>query len=285
MEDEELERLFTELKKVRARETEILNSIEGIFRKRFLAEVRAKLAKKGTSPQSSVSPTHSVYPPHSARTRVSTVRASAIVDTVNGIALGDRVFIKTRVNKPADWPKKVDFDRDLSRYGTVTQVQEDQIHVRTDTNVNTWRKPHNVRRIQGYDRSMSVSGVSVTSGLTENTSAPGRTVSTGVSSYRSGRSQGRGRFKNRGSPSRSKTAESVSSGRFKGDTEQMNGHVFECYDEQSDRRQFAKTIEALEGYAKKHLTFSDDLAPLSASVPSLPALSRPPGPTSLTDET
>jgi hypothetical protein len=147
MEDEELERLFTELKIARTRETELLNSIEGIFRKRFLAEVREKLAEKGASPRSSVSARRRVHPPHSARTRVSTVSAPVVVDTVEGIALGDRVFIKTRVNKPADWPKEVDFDKVLSRYGTVTQVQEDQIHVRTDTNVNTWRKPHNVRRI------------------------------------------------------------------------------------------------------------------------------------------
>jgi hypothetical protein len=40
---------------------------------------------------------------------------------------------------------------------------------------------------------------------------------------------------------------------FKGSTPEMNNNVFECYDEQSDRRQYAKTLEALEGYAKKNL--------------------------------
>jgi hypothetical protein len=31
--------------------------------------------------------------------------------------------------------------------------------------------------------------------------------------------------------------------------------------EQSDRRQYAKTLEALEGYVKKNLKFADDIAP------------------------
>jgi Zinc knuckle len=44
----------------------------------------------------------------------------------------------------------------------------------------------------------------------------------------------------------------------------MNGNVFECFDEHSDRRQFAKTVEALQGYCKKNLRFSEDLAGLFA---------------------
>ena len=42
----------------------------------------------------------------------------------------------------------------------------------------------------------------------------------------------------------------------------MNGHVFECAFEQGDKRQFAKTLEALEGYAKKTLKFSQDFESL-----------------------
>ena len=44
----------------------------------------------------------------------------------------------------------------------------------------------------------------------------------------------------------------------------MNGNVFECHDEQTDRRQFAKTLDALQGYAKKNLKFYEDLKPLCA---------------------
>jgi hypothetical protein len=31
----------------------------------------------------------------------------------------------------------------------------------------------------------------------------------------------------------------------------MNGNVLECYEEQSDRRQYAKTLEALESECKE----------------------------------
>ena len=44
----------------------------------------------------------------------------------------------------------------------------------------------------------------------------------------------------------------------------MNANVFECYEEQSDRRQYSKTLEALESYVKKSLKYSEDLASLFA---------------------
>jgi hypothetical protein len=60
----------------------------------------------------------------------------------------------------------------------------------------------------------------------------------------------------------------------------MNGNVFECYEEQSDRRQSAKTLEALESYVKTKLVFSEDLAPLFATEMSNPIVEKPddPGP-------
>jgi hypothetical protein len=63
----------------------------------------------------------------------------------------------------------------------------------------------------------------------------------------------------------------------------MNGHVFECYEEQSDRRQYAKTVESLERYVKK--TFSDDLSRLFATIPKFPTLVRPPEPAAGYDDT
>jgi hypothetical protein len=111
------------------------------------------------------------------------------------------------------------------------------------------------------------SNASVTSALTDNTSDPAR-VSTGVSSHRSGRFQGRGRQQGRGGGTRQKSTDSVDTIRFKVATDTMNGNVFECYNEQSDRRQYAKSIEALEGYVKKNLEFSEDVAVLFAPVPA-----------------
>ena len=55
----------------------------------------------------------------------------------------------------------------------------------------------------------------------------------------------------------------------------MNGHVFECYNEQSDRRQYAKTLEALEAHVKKVLKFPEDLALLFAQTMEAPTLVEP----------
>ena len=41
----------------------------------------------------------------------------------------------------------------------------------------------------------------------------------------------------------------------------MNGNVFQCFAEQRDRRQYEKTVEALEGYTtKKTLKYHEDFA-------------------------
>jgi hypothetical protein len=58
----------------------------------------------------------------------------------------------------------------------------------------------------------------------------------------------------------------------------MNGHVFECYDEQSDRRQYAKTVEALGSHAKKTLKYAEDLAPLFAENMTAPTIDMPEDP-------
>ena len=62
---------------------------------------------------------------------------------------------------------------------------------------------------------------------------------------------------------------------FTGNTADMNGNVFQCYEEQSDRRQYAKMIEALDAYVKKKLTFAADMAPLFASTMAIPAINLP----------
>jgi hypothetical protein len=49
---------------------------------------------------------------------------------------------------------------------------------------------------------------------------------------------------------------------FKGNTIDMNGHVFECYEERGDRTQLPKTLEALGEYAAKKLKYPEDLQSL-----------------------
>jgi hypothetical protein len=67
---------------------------------------------------------------------------------------------------------------------------------------------------------------------------------------------------------------------FRGNTSKMNGQVFQCYEAQTDRRQYAKTLEALEAHVKKALKFAEDLAPLFAETMSEPAIAMldDPGP-------
>jgi hypothetical protein len=65
---------------------------------------------------------------------------------------------------------------------------------------------------------------------------------------------------------------------FEGITPEMNGHVFECYDGQSDRRQYAKTVEALESHVKRTMKNPEDLASLFVTQSSLPVLTKPPKP-------
>ena len=58
----------------------------------------------------------------------------------------------------------------------------------------------------------------------------------------------------------------------------MNANVFECFEEHGDRRQYVKTIEALEGYMKKTMKYSEDLAPLFAPEMTLPSIEYPKDP-------
>jgi hypothetical protein len=62
---------------------------------------------------------------------------------------------------------------------------------------------------------------------------------------------------------------------FKGSSSDLNGHVFECFHEQSDHRQFKKTMEALDEYSKKTLRYSKDMAPLFADTINILTINKP----------
>ena len=55
----------------------------------------------------------------------------------------------------------------------------------------------------------------------------------------------------------------------------MSGHMFECYGEQNDRRQYARTSEALDAYVKRNMSYAADLAPLFAAKMKPPAVGLP----------
>jgi hypothetical protein len=90
---------------------------------------------------------------------------------------------------------------------------------------------------------------------------------------------GRGGRNNRKSRSGKRTARSQGpvskNSSFKGNTTDMNGHVFECYEERGDRTQFAKTLEALGENAAKNLKYPEDLKCLFEENMSAPDITEP----------
>ena len=65
----------------------------------------------------------------------------------------------------------------------------------------------------------------------------------------------------------------------------MQGNVFECYDKQVDRRQYVKTMELLEIYAKKNFNkFYEDVKPLFAVTMAAPNVPLPEEPGAETTE-
>jgi len=53
---------------------------------------------------------------------------------------------------------------------------------------------------------------------------------------------------------------------FKGAYEDMNGHVFQCYNETTNRRQFSRTLQELGRYASVKLKYSQDMRVLLKSM-------------------
>jgi hypothetical protein len=110
---------------------------------------------------------------------------------------------------------------------------------------------------------------SVAGTVTSNTST---IVSTASGRSNAGRSQQQGRNGQLGRsrngrhgqnrPNQGSESSQSSRGTFKGNTIDMNGQVFECYEERGDRTQFLKTLEALGEYAAKKLKYPEDLQSL-----------------------
>ena len=56
----------------------------------------------------------------------------------------------------------------------------------------------------------------------------------------------------------------------------MNGHIFQCSEEQTDRMQFKNTKDALYAYVKTKLERPDDMAALFAFTMAVPTIAMPP---------
>jgi len=61
---------------------------------------------------------------------------------------------------------------------------------------------------------------------------------------------------------------------FKGETSEMNGNVFQCYGETTNKQQFIKTMEMLEYYIRTTMTFSQDIRPICITY-EVPTIEEP----------
>ena len=94
---------------------------------------------------------------------------------------------------------------------------------------------------------------------------------------RSGRTGGRGRGPGRG-PGRGRGGQPRHPPRkttvFKGNTDAMNGHVFQCQKETQDKSAYLKTVEALGEYISKTLDYPRDITGLCKNF-TVPVLTEP----------
>ena len=71
---------------------------------------------------------------------------------------------------------------------------------------------------------------------------------------------------------------------FKGDTSDMNGHVFQCHSESTDTKQFSVTLEKLQHYVFKTFKNPTDIGGIFKDF-TIPAVPRPVKPTAPSDTT
>jgi hypothetical protein len=74
-------------------------------------------------------------------------RLQAAPANVKGIEVGNRVWIKNKVRKPAHWPTQTPWIESEYRTARVTKISTRQIFVLTDNGVDTWRALNNLQRI------------------------------------------------------------------------------------------------------------------------------------------
>ena len=61
-----------------------------------------------------------------------------------GFKKGDRVRIRNKVKRPANWDVKQAWDPEAAQSATVTHTYLEQVHFLTDNGVATWRARNNL---------------------------------------------------------------------------------------------------------------------------------------------
>ena len=69
-------------------------------------------------------------------------------NSVRSFSKGDRIWIKNKLHKPANWNNDFEWIEKEGKSATVTEVltkgPNEQVHFVTDNGVGTWRAPNNV---------------------------------------------------------------------------------------------------------------------------------------------
>jgi hypothetical protein len=105
-----------------------------------------------------------------------------------------------------------------------------------------------------------------------------QTTASGAVPVRATHAGGRGNHCNRNNRNHSRAGRTVtnpSKGTFKGNTLEMNGHVFDCFEERGDRTQFPKTLEVLGEYAANNLKHPEDLRSMFEENMTAPDIMEP----------
>jgi hypothetical protein len=96
------------------------------------AQLEQALEQKGT-------------PQQAVRTAKEEKRSSG---TQSIFTRGDRIWIKNKLHKPANWNNRIEWIEREGKTATVTEVltrgPSEQVHFITDNGVQTWRAPNNV---------------------------------------------------------------------------------------------------------------------------------------------
>ena len=122
----------------------------------------------------------------------------------------------------------------------------------------------------------TVSNVSQVSAIT--TPSAVATTSAPTTSNSGNRNRNRNRKKNDGAASVTSAGQTSSAAprvsNFKGNTSEMNGHVFELFSECKSEKQYQQTVDVLSEYARKHMVYSDDILHLIKKL-VMPTMKKP----------
>ena len=81
-----------------------------------------------------------------ARLETDQRREQASHDSERKIQVGDKVKIKNKIRKPANWPKDKTWTEPLERQATVTKITDDRVYITTGNGTHTWRHINNLKK-------------------------------------------------------------------------------------------------------------------------------------------